>query len=141
MVVATAARVAAILIAIAIAGCGAISAPPTPESSESPTSFALRVTYLDDGRTVNLTVGERMDVILVQQAGYMPWQQPVSSDLNVLQSSPASGGAVPQGTTDAAFRGVRAGSAELMSFAAILCSPGAYCQALARTWRVMVMVV
>ena len=126
----TAVGLSLILASLAAAACGAAPASPAPVS---PTVSATLLTNADDGRTVGLAIGDSLVVILVQQAGYMPWQAPMSSDSNVLQRAPSESSAA-----SAVFKAVHAGRADLTSFEAFACSPGANCPALARVWRVTV---
>ncbi len=138
MIVVTAPRLSVVLIALALAGCGAVPSSHAP--SKSPNVSAVQITDSDNGRAVSLAVGEQMEVTLHEPPGYMRWQQPVSSDTSVLQPLPPSSGAPAPGTTAAAFVAQRVGHADLVAAAPFACSPGAYCPAIAQTWRLKVTV-
>jgi hypothetical protein len=106
----------------------------------SPSVSAVQVTDADNGRTVSLAVGERLEVSLHQPTGFRVWQQPVSSDPTVLEPLQPGGASSSAGTTRASFTAMRAGRADLTSAAPFACSPGAYCPAIAQAWRVTVSV-
>jgi hypothetical protein len=127
-----------IVALLTLAGCGmAPSSAPASTSSNAP---AARLADSDNGHSVSVALGDRLEVSLQQAAGYAPWQQPVSSDTSVLEPLPIPGGAQQSGITVFAFKALRAGRADLTSFSAFACTPGTYCPALAQTWRVTVKV-
>ena len=131
-------RLSVIMALLALAGCGmAPSSPPESTSSNAP---AARLADSDNGHTVSVAVGDRLEVRLQPAPGYAPWQQAMSSDTGVLEPLPTSSSAQQSGNTVTEFKALRAGRADLTSFSAFACTPGSYCPAIAQTWRVTVTV-
>jgi len=145
--VAALAALAAILL---LAACG--SAPPNsglPGGSPSPAGPAStspraaagsQLTNADAGRTVTMKVGDIVEVALRQEPGFTGWQGVQSSDTMVLQPAVDPRAAAVQGISLHDFRAAARGQAQIFASASVLCSPGAACPALARDWRVTVIV-
>ena len=133
-------RTATLLAALALSGCAALPAATPPATSQAPDMSAGQAPDADNGRTVGLAVGARLEVSLHQRAGYVRWSQPASSDTSVLKPLPPSGGSSGEGTTVTTFEALRKGSADLTATSPFACTPGAFCPAIAQTWRLTVKV-
>lgn len=133
---------AALAALLLLAACGAAAQPTSPAGSPpvdlSPAGAHL--TNTDGGRTVSMKVGDTVEVALRQETGFTPWQNVQTSDPMVLQPTVDPRAAAVVGMSLHQFKAVAAGRAQIMATASVQCSPGAACPALARDWRVTVIV-
>jgi hypothetical protein len=125
-----------------LAACGAPVPPVSPAASPSvpATAAGNQLTNADAGRTVTMKVGDSVEVALRQEPGFTGWQGVQSSDTMVLQPAVDPRAAAVVGMSLHNFRAVGPGQAQIFASATVLCSPGAACPALARDWRVTVIV-
>jgi hypothetical protein len=136
--------VKALLVAAALLGltaCGSVSLRPAPAGSPSvaPTGGA-QVTDADENKTLRFHVGDTFEVVLHEQPGFTPWQNLQPMNHTVLQPLVDTRAAAVRGVTLARFRAAAIGSTDLTATASVACSPGAACPALARLWRVTIVV-
>jgi hypothetical protein len=136
--------VKALVVAAALLGltaCGAVAMRPAPAGSPSPAiSGGSQVTDADENKTLQFHVGDTFEVVLHEQSGFTPWQNLQPMDRNVLMPMVDTRAAAVRGVTLAKFRAAAAGTTDLNATASVACSPGAACPALARLWRVTIVV-
>ena len=127
---------AALLLAATACGSTGVNPPAAPP----PSAAGAQLTNADDGRTVRMSVGSTVEVALRQESGFTPWANVQSTNTAVLQPVVDVHGTAVRGVTLAMFRAAAAGTADIMATAGPDCSPGAACPALARAYRVTVVV-
>jgi hypothetical protein len=129
-----AATAAAALCAAGALTIGAAAAPAKPKTSHhlSPPRQVVKLTEADSGRTVTLSRGDMVKVILGSPMG--TWSVPRSSDTSVLL--PVSGHPQPNGRADGRFGAVGGGMATLTASDSPRCAP--MCKIASRMWSVTV---
>jgi hypothetical protein len=130
--------VAGLSVLLLVPGCGA--APAAPGTTSPTASAAGTLGVQDDQRTLNLHVGESIEVALAAQPGFSDWSHPVSNDPAVMAPQVDPAAAAIRGMTLASFKAVGRGHSDIRSAAGAACSPGAACPAIARGWQVHVVV-
>ena len=134
----------ALLVAAALLGltaCGAVAMRPAPaESLPAAQAGGSQVTDADENKTLQFHVGDSFEVVLHEQPGFTPWQNLQPEDRSVLQPVVDTRAAAARGVTLAKFRAAAAGRTDLTATSSVACSPGAACPALARLWKVTIVV-
>ena len=137
--------VKALLVAAALLGltaCGSVALRPAPADSPSAApAGGSQVTEADENKTLQFHVGDTFEVVLHAQSGFTPWQNLQPVDRTVLQPMVDTRAAAARGVTLAKFRAAATGRTDLTATASVACSPGAACPALARLWKVTIVVV
>lgn len=126
--------------ALCLAACGAAAAPSAPAPTTPPSPAGPVLTNTDAGRTVTMKVGERIEVALRQENGFTMWENVTSTNPSVLQPVVDPRAAAVIGMSLHSFQAMATGQAQVTATATVQCSPGAACPALARDWRVTVIV-
>ncbi len=118
--------VAAALAVLGVA-CGAYSYPGSGTSPTPHGGLNYDVTATNGDHSVNMRVGQRLEVVLRASSGLQNWAHPRSSDPAVLAPvvDPAATAAI--GVTLAAFEAAKPGKVEVTSYASPNCPPGAAC--------------
>ena len=131
------------MLAILLAGCGgqasAASSPSASASGGNVLSPAATVTNTDDGKTVQLRVGQMLDVALKADRGMANWQVQ-DPDPAILTPVVNPEAAAAQGTTLRAFKAVGAGTATLSATDRVACNPGQACSQAIRAFRATIIV-
>lgn len=121
-----------------LAACGAAAVNPPAGPSASPAGAQL--TNADSGRTVSMRVGDSVEVALRQEPGFTPWNDVHSTNVSVLAPQVDVGATAVRGMSLHRFKAAAPGTADIQATAGPDCSPGAACPALARVYRVTVIV-
>jgi hypothetical protein len=136
--------VKALLLAAALLGlaaCGSVSLRPAgPSSPSAGPGIGGDVNDADENKTLAYHVGDTFEVVLHQQSGWTPWQNLMPMDRNVLQPMVDTRAAAARGVTLAKFRAAAPGTTEITASAGAACSPGTACPAIARLWKVTIVV-
>jgi hypothetical protein len=136
--------VKALLVATALLGltsCGAVSMRPAgPSSPSAEPGIVGDVTDTDANKTLQYHVGDTFEVVLHEQSGWTPWQNLAPTNPRVLQPVVDTRMAAVRGVTLARFKAVAPGTTDITASAGAACSPGTACPALARIWKVTIVV-
>lgn len=121
--------VAAAVMVVFAAACGATGAGPGANASPTPSAggVGFDVVATNSDHAVTMHVGQKLEVVLRAGQGMNNWTHPMSSDPSVLQPivDPAATAAI--GVTLAAFQARSAGQVDVTSNGSPRCSPGQAC--------------
>lgn len=134
----------ALLLAVALLGltaCGSVPIGPAgPASPSAAPAGGAEVTDADENKTLRYHVGDTFEVVLHAQPGFTTWQNLQPLDRTVLQPMVDTHATAVVGVTLAKFKAAAPGSTDLTASATAACSPGVACPALARLWKVTIVV-
>ncbi|HVA25555.1 MAG TPA: hypothetical protein VMW62_14315 [Chloroflexota bacterium] len=127
------------------AGGGASSPPARPSVIASPTggtalSPAATITNAGEGKSVQVHVGQVVDLALKADDTMEPWQV-TNPDAAILAPSVNPAAAAAKGMTLRAFKAVGAGTATISATDRPVCNPGQACSHLIRAFTATVVVV
>ena len=109
-----------------VAGCGAYSFPgsdPTPTPSPG---LGFDVTATEKDHAVTMRVGQKLEVALHGGAS-TNWQQPRSSNEEILTPVPDPAATAVRGVTLAAFKAIAPGQVEVTAVGTPVCPSGQAC--------------
>ncbi len=140
----------AVMLALAACDGGAAAAQPSAsEASQAPPSArasgasalspAATITLDDDNRTIQVKVGQVLNVSLKADQGMDNWQVP-NPDSTVLAPTVNPAAAAARGVTLRAFKAQAPGTATLTATDRATCNPGQACSQAVRSFHVTVVV-
>ncbi|HEX6511944.1 MAG TPA: hypothetical protein VF157_06580, partial [Chloroflexota bacterium] len=122
-------------LVLLVAACG--GSPPVPSASPAPSPVNL--TNADENKTLQLRVGQVLDVALKADDGMDNWQLD-NPDPAVLAPTVNPAAAAAKGVTLRAFKAVAAGTAAIAATERPTCNPGEACSHLIRAFKATVVV-
>ena len=138
----------AALAGFLLMGCGgggaAPSQPPSVSAVAQPSggtalSPAATITNADEGKSVQVHVGQVLDLALKADDGMDPWQV-TNPDPAVLAPTVNPAAAAAKGMTLRAFKAVASGTAKIEATDRPVCNPGQACSHLIRAFTATVVV-
>ena len=106
----------------------------------NPIQAAITLTNADDGKTVQVKVGQSIHVALKAPDGYKNWEVGVAANVAVLVPAVNPAATAVRGATLAAFKAVGPGQTDVTATSRVDCPPGQACPLIVRAYRVTVVV-
>ena len=137
---------AGLLLAACTAGSPAPSSPAAPPSVAEPASGgtalspAATITNAEEGKSIQVRVGQALDVVLKADDGMDPWQV-ANPDPAILAPTVNPAAAAAKGMTLRAFKAIAPGMAAVRATDRPTCNPGQACSRLIRAFTATVVVV